>query len=155
MDSTQSPKCCNLSVDTFEAPAKIQLLIYTLEANFVWAPPLAPQTQNIDDDLAGHESISLDEIYAAFVLLERKKEAMEREPVNGNGVLEGQSLAPKSVDDEIMRCSILKTFQAAEVAILPLLPVIPAQLPPNSSAPSTSGRTASRLKTVTATKDLK
>ncbi|KAG2050766.1 hypothetical protein BDR06DRAFT_959946 [Suillus hirtellus] len=47
-----------------------------LEAKFAWAPPLAPQTQNIDDDLAGPESISLDEIDAAFALLEREKEAM-------------------------------------------------------------------------------
>ncbi|KAG2051997.1 hypothetical protein BDR06DRAFT_958343 [Suillus hirtellus] len=48
-----------------------------LEAKFACAPPLAPQTQNIDDDLAGPESISLDEIDAAFALLEREKEAME------------------------------------------------------------------------------
>jgi hypothetical protein len=41
-----------------------------LEANFAWAPSLAPQTQNVDDDLAGPESISLDEIDAAFALLE-------------------------------------------------------------------------------------
>ncbi|KAG2159289.1 uncharacterized protein EDB93DRAFT_278239 [Suillus bovinus] len=83
-----------------------------LEANFAWAPPLAPQTQNVDDDLAGPESISLDEIDAAFALLER--DAMEQEPVDGNEVLEGrvydfvelehvdQGLAPKSVDDEII-----------------------------------------------------
>ncbi|KAG2069028.1 hypothetical protein BDR04DRAFT_1055974, partial [Suillus decipiens] len=40
-----------------------------LEANFVWEPPLAPQTQDVDDDLAGPESISLDEIDVAFALL--------------------------------------------------------------------------------------
>ncbi|KAG2063785.1 hypothetical protein BDR04DRAFT_1163308 [Suillus decipiens] len=40
-----------------------------LEANFAWAPPFATQTQNVDDDLAGPESISLDEIDAAFALL--------------------------------------------------------------------------------------
>ena len=63
---------------------------------------------------AGPESISLDEIDAAFALLEREKEAMEQEPVDGNEVLEGQvydfaelehidrGLPPKSVDDEIM-----------------------------------------------------
>ncbi|KAG2075185.1 hypothetical protein BDR04DRAFT_1228939 [Suillus decipiens] len=39
-----------------------------LEVNFAWAPPLAPQTQNVDDDLAGPESISLDEIDATFAL---------------------------------------------------------------------------------------
>ncbi|KAG2362535.1 hypothetical protein BDR07DRAFT_1484740 [Suillus spraguei] len=95
MGSTQSPKRCNLSVDTLEALAKIRanLRYHTqkavangkptrrrhahmhtgaqpginveiaadLEANFAWAPPLAPQTENIDDDLAGPESISLDE----------------------------------------------------------------------------------------------
>jgi len=61
-----------------------------LEANFAWAPPLAPQTQNIDDDLAGPESILLGEIDAAFALLECEKEAMERELVDGNEVLEGQ-----------------------------------------------------------------
>ncbi|KAG2122855.1 hypothetical protein BD769DRAFT_958505 [Suillus cothurnatus] len=98
--STQSPKRCNLSVNTFEALAKIQAnlryhshqkavvndkpirrrhahidtnaqpginidVAADLEANFAWAPPLAPQTQNIDDDLAGPESISLNEIDAA------------------------------------------------------------------------------------------
>ncbi|KAG1826901.1 uncharacterized protein BJ212DRAFT_1309153 [Suillus subaureus] len=85
-----------------------------LEANFAWAPPLAPLTQNIDDDLAGSESISLDEIDAAFALLEHEKEAMERALDDGNEVLEGQvygfaelkhvdrGLLPKSVDDEIM-----------------------------------------------------
>ncbi|KAG2117129.1 uncharacterized protein F5147DRAFT_671345 [Suillus discolor] len=91
MGSTQSPKRCNLSVDTFEALAKIRVnLRYhshqkavvngkpirrrhahmhtnaepginidtatDLEANFAWAPPLAPQTQNIDDDLVGPDS---------------------------------------------------------------------------------------------------
>jgi hypothetical protein len=83
-----------------------------LEADFAWAPPLAPQ--NIDDDLAGPESISLDEIDAAFALLECEKDVFEREPIDGNEVLEGQvydfaaleqvdqGLAPKSVDDEIM-----------------------------------------------------
>jgi hypothetical protein len=30
-----------------------------LEANFTWAPPLTPQMWNIDDDLAGPESISI------------------------------------------------------------------------------------------------
>ena len=87
-----------------------------LEANLAWAPPLelAPQTQNINDDLAGPESISLDEIDEAFALLECEKEAMERVPGDGNEVLEGQvydfaelehvdqGLTPKSVDDEII-----------------------------------------------------
>jgi hypothetical protein len=85
-----------------------------LEANFAWAPPLAPQIQNIDDDLAGPEYISLNEIDAAFGLLEGEKDVFEREPINGNEVSEGQvydftaleqveqGLAPNSVDDEIM-----------------------------------------------------
>jgi hypothetical protein len=85
-----------------------------LEANFAWAPPLAAQTQNIDDNLTGPESISLNEIDAAFAQLECKKDAIEWEPVDGNEVLEGQvydfvalehvdqGLAPKSVDDDIM-----------------------------------------------------
>lgn len=149
MGSTQSPKRCNLSVDTLEALAKIRanLRYHTqkavangkptrrrhahmhtgaqpginveiaadLEANFAWAPPLAPQTENIDDDLAGPESISLDEIDAAFALLEHEKESMERVLIDGlDEVLEGQvydfaelecvdqGLLPKSVDDEII-----------------------------------------------------
>ncbi|KAG2074775.1 hypothetical protein BDR04DRAFT_1229041 [Suillus decipiens] len=96
-----SPKRCNLSVDTFEAVAKIRANLHyhpqqkavangkptrrrrahmhtgaqpgikadvapDLEANFAWAPPLAPQTQNVDDDLAGPKSISLDEIDACW-----------------------------------------------------------------------------------------
>ncbi|KAG2362799.1 hypothetical protein BDR07DRAFT_1609247 [Suillus spraguei] len=48
------------------------------EKPILWAPPLAPQTQNVDDDLAGPESISLDEINATFALLEHKKDTMER-----------------------------------------------------------------------------
>ncbi|KAG2353490.1 hypothetical protein BDR07DRAFT_1495575 [Suillus spraguei] len=131
MGSTQSPKHCNLSVDTFEALAKIRanLRYHThqkapginveiaadLEANFTWAPPFAPQTQNVDDDLAGPESISLNEIDAAFALLEHEKESMERVLIDGlDEVLEGQvynfaelecadqGLLPKSVDDEII-----------------------------------------------------
>jgi hypothetical protein len=85
-----------------------------LEANFAWTPPLAPQTQNVDDVLVGPESISLDEISATFTLLEHEKEAMEQEPVHRNEVLEGkvynfaelehvdEGLAPKSIDDEII-----------------------------------------------------
>ncbi|KAG1857413.1 hypothetical protein F4604DRAFT_1906481 [Suillus subluteus] len=85
-----------------------------LEANFAWAPPLATQTQNIDDDLAGPESISLDEIDVAFALLEHEKEVMEQVLDDGNEVLEGQvydfaelehvdqGLLPKSVDDEVI-----------------------------------------------------
>ncbi|KAG2063002.1 hypothetical protein BDR04DRAFT_1039389, partial [Suillus decipiens] len=140
MGSTQSPKRCNLSVDTFEALAKIRAnlryhnhqkavangkptrrrhahmhtgvqpginvdIAADLGANFAWAPPLAPQTQNVDDDLAGPESISLDEIDAAFALLEHEKESMEREgQVYDFAELEyvNQCLLPKSVDDEII-----------------------------------------------------
>ncbi|KAG2065321.1 hypothetical protein BDR04DRAFT_1234608 [Suillus decipiens] len=146
MGSTQSPKRCNPSVDTFEALAKTRANLrhhthqkavangkpthrchahmhtgaqpginVDIEANFAWAPPLAPQTQNVDDDLAGPESISLDEIDAAFALLEHKKESMERVLTDGlDEVLEGQvydfaeleyvdqGLLPKSVDDEII-----------------------------------------------------
>lgn len=46
-----------------------------LEANFAWAP-LASQTQDIDDDLAGPESTSLDEIEAASALPGYEKETM-------------------------------------------------------------------------------
>ncbi|KAG2354167.1 hypothetical protein BDR07DRAFT_1614420 [Suillus spraguei] len=127
MGSTQSLKRCNLSVDTFEALAKIRANIRyhthqkavangkpthrrhahmhtgaqpginveiaaDLEANFAWAPPLAPQTQNVDDDLAGPESISLNEIDAAFALLEHEKESMERVLIDGlDEVLEDMS----------------------------------------------------------------
>ncbi|KAG2126370.1 uncharacterized protein EDB93DRAFT_1257539 [Suillus bovinus] len=64
-----------------------------LKANFAWAP-LTPQTQNVDDDLAGPESISLDEINTAFALLEH--DAMEQE------LHVDQGLAPKSVDNKII-----------------------------------------------------
>jgi len=73
-------------------------------------------TRNINDDLAGPESISisLDEIDAAFALLEHKKdsEAMEQVLDDGNEVLEGQvyhfaelehvdqGLLSKSVDND-------------------------------------------------------
>jgi hypothetical protein len=48
-----------------------------LEANFAWTPPLAPQTQNIEDNLTGPESISLNDIDAAFALLECEKDAIK------------------------------------------------------------------------------
>ncbi|KAG2070751.1 hypothetical protein BDR04DRAFT_1099410 [Suillus decipiens] len=123
--ATQPQKHCNLSVDTFEALAKIRanLRYHTqpkavangkparrrhghmhtgaqpgisvdvaadLEAIFAWAPPLAPQTQNVDGDLAGPESISLEEIDAAFTLLKHEKD-MERVLIDGmDKVLEGR-----------------------------------------------------------------
>jgi hypothetical protein len=83
-----------------------------------WQPTPKPsysQTQNIDDDLAGPESISLDEIDAAFALLEHEKESMERVLIDRlDEVLEGQvydfvelecvdqGLLPKFVDDKII-----------------------------------------------------
>ncbi|KAG1760785.1 hypothetical protein EV702DRAFT_1053358 [Suillus placidus] len=91
-----------------------------LEANFAWALPLAPQTQNIDDSMMILQVLNphyhlTDKIDAAFALLECEKEATEQEPVDRNEVSEGQvydfaelehvdqGLAPKSVDEEIMR----------------------------------------------------
>lgn len=48
-----------------------------LEANFAWTPLASPsQTQDIDDDLAGPESTSLDEIEAASALPGYEKETM-------------------------------------------------------------------------------
>ncbi|KAG1762674.1 hypothetical protein EV702DRAFT_1206293 [Suillus placidus] len=90
-----------------------------LEANFAWALPLAPQTQNIDDSMMILQVLNphyhlTDKIDAAFALLECEKEATEQEPVDRNEVSEGQvydfaelehvdqGLAPKSVDEEIM-----------------------------------------------------
>ncbi|KAG2134568.1 uncharacterized protein EDB93DRAFT_1254459 [Suillus bovinus] len=70
---------------TSTQPGTIVDVAADLEANFVWAPPLAPQTRNIDVDLASPESILLGEI----ALLEHKKEAIERVLVDGNEVLEG------------------------------------------------------------------
>ncbi|KAG2058709.1 hypothetical protein BDR06DRAFT_980167 [Suillus hirtellus] len=117
MGSTQSLKHCNLlkAVVNGKPICRINIDIAAdLEANFAWAPPLAPQTQNIDDDLAGPESISLNEIDAAFALLECEKDMFEQEPIDGNEVLEGQvydfaaleqvdqGLALKSVNDKII-----------------------------------------------------
>ncbi|KIK44650.1 hypothetical protein CY34DRAFT_784253 [Suillus luteus UH-Slu-Lm8-n1] len=105
MGSTQSPKRCNLSkavvngkpirhrhahMHTNAQPGINSEVAADLKVNFAWAPPLAAQTQNIDDNLAGPESISLDEIDTAFAQLECKKDVIEREPVDGNEVLEGQ-----------------------------------------------------------------
>lgn len=41
-----------------------------LEANFAWVPPLAAEPQDLDDLLAGPETISTDEIAEAFDVLE-------------------------------------------------------------------------------------
>ncbi|KAG2062851.1 hypothetical protein BDR04DRAFT_768668 [Suillus decipiens] len=76
MGSTHAPKRCSLSkavangkptrrrhahIHSGTQPGINFDIAADLEANFVWAPPLAPQTQNVD------------EIDAAFALLEYEK----------------------------------------------------------------------------------
>ncbi|KAI5990358.1 hypothetical protein EDC04DRAFT_2911953 [Pisolithus marmoratus] len=110
LGSTQSPRRCNLSVDTFQTLGKIHAnLCYhldvkntaagkqthqkhahmhardepginmdvasDLEKNFSWVPPLSAHS---DDELAGPESISLDEIDAEFAALEALQKEVEQ-----------------------------------------------------------------------------
>ncbi|KAG1803106.1 uncharacterized protein BJ212DRAFT_1230899, partial [Suillus subaureus] len=105
LSTTQSARCCNFSVETFETLGKIHanlhyhqakrvednrkpachwhLHLHTheevginvdvaqdLEANFAWVPPLAAEPQDVDDLLAGPETISADEITEEFGALE-------------------------------------------------------------------------------------
>ncbi|KAF9243739.1 ribonuclease H-like domain-containing protein [Melanogaster broomeanus] len=129
LGSTQSPRRCNLSVDTFETLGKIRAnlnhhlymkklatgqqtrrqhahmhtreepginveVMKDLRDNFTWVPPLSALS---DDELAGPETISLDEIEAEFAALEeQRKEGAAR----GYG-WEGR-IVPRGVDDEII-----------------------------------------------------
>ncbi|KIK75105.1 hypothetical protein PAXRUDRAFT_173810 [Paxillus rubicundulus Ve08.2h10] len=146
LGSTQSPRRCNLSVDTFETLGKIcanlNLHLYlkkvatgqrtrryhahmhtrnepginlevskNLQDNFTWVPPLSGVS---NDDLAGPESISLNEIEAEFAALEEQRKEEQLESADGKEVLEGkvydfeelgrvdEGITPRAVDDEIM-----------------------------------------------------
>ncbi|KAF9234431.1 ribonuclease H-like domain-containing protein [Melanogaster broomeanus] len=114
LGSTQSPRRCNLSVDTFETLGKIRINLEVakgLEDNFTWVPPLSAVS---DNDLAGPESISLDEIDAEFAALEEQRKNEQLESTDGKEVLEGkvydfeelvrvdEGITPQAADDEIM-----------------------------------------------------
>ncbi|KAF9238562.1 hypothetical protein BU15DRAFT_8359, partial [Melanogaster broomeanus] len=82
-----------------------------LEDNFTWVPPLLAVS---DNDLAGPESISLDEIDAEFAALEEQRKNEQLESTDGKEVLEGkvydfeelvqvdEGITPQAADDEIM-----------------------------------------------------
>jgi len=57
---------------------------------FTWIPPLTAHAEHPDDYLAGPESISVDEIDAAFDELEKEKVAALHDDVDGGEVLEGE-----------------------------------------------------------------
>ncbi|KAG2336964.1 hypothetical protein BDR05DRAFT_978652 [Suillus weaverae] len=66
LGGTQSAKCCNLSVGTFEALGKICIdteVAKQLKTDFTFIPPLAAVS---GDTLEGPESISLDDIDTEF-----------------------------------------------------------------------------------------
>ncbi|KAF9230404.1 hypothetical protein BU15DRAFT_83675 [Melanogaster broomeanus] len=147
LGSTQSPRRCNLSVQTFETLGKIRAnlrrhvhskdtamgketrrrhahmhtrkepginmeVVEDLNENFTWLPPLSALS---DDDLAGPETISVDDVDAEFAALERQKvgELLDT-GVDGMEVLEGnvydfdelarvdEGIVPRGVDDEIV-----------------------------------------------------
>ncbi|KAF9235775.1 hypothetical protein BU15DRAFT_89437 [Melanogaster broomeanus] len=129
---------CNLSVDTFETLGKVRAnLNYHLHLK---KTATGQQTQRqhahmhtrdepginlalakdlednftMDNDLAGPETISLDEIDAEFAALEDQRKEEQVEDVDGREVLDGlvydfeeldrvdEGIIPRSVDDEIM-----------------------------------------------------
>ncbi|KAF9237795.1 hypothetical protein BU15DRAFT_88612 [Melanogaster broomeanus] len=121
LGSTQSPRRCNLSVDTFKTLGKIRAnlnhhlymkklatgqqtrrqhahmhtreepginveVVKDLRDNFTWVPPLSALS---DDELAGPEAISLDEIEAEFAALEEQRKEERLEDMDGKEVLDG------------------------------------------------------------------
>lgn len=81
-----------------------------LEERFTWVPPLVVQS---DEDLAGPEAISLDEIDALFSAFEQAVESEELRSVSGGGVVGGgvysfeeldrvdEGIAPQGVDEVV------------------------------------------------------
>lgn len=89
-------------------------LVSDLEATFTWVPPLATDTGQGADHLQGPESISLEELDAAFDELEKELASTKDSEENGEkGVLDGdmydydelsrvdQGLAPKGFEEEV------------------------------------------------------
>lgn len=84
-----------------------------LEANFAWAPPLAAEPQDLDDLLAGPETISADEIAEAFDALEVEENLEEFVSIDNAEVLGGKAfdfvelervdrgLVPQAAVDEV------------------------------------------------------
>lgn len=62
-----------------------------LEANFAWVPPLAAEPQDLDDLLAGPETISTDEIAEAFDVLEVQENLEEFVSIDNAEVLGGKA----------------------------------------------------------------
>ncbi|KIJ10028.1 hypothetical protein PAXINDRAFT_86638 [Paxillus involutus ATCC 200175] len=146
LGSAQSPRHCNLSVETFETLGKIRGnlchhlhiknvaagkqthrhhahmhtrevpginldVVKDLKDNFTWVPPLSALS---DDDLAGPETISLDDVDTEFAALEAQKDGETLENIDGKEVLEGnyysfeelgrvdKGLAPEALEDEVI-----------------------------------------------------
>ena len=59
-----------------------------LQDNFTWVPPLSVLL-DLDGDLAGPETVSLDEIDAEFAALEEQKKAEQLGDPDGQEVLGG------------------------------------------------------------------
>ncbi|KAG1866733.1 hypothetical protein F4604DRAFT_1682803 [Suillus subluteus] len=62
-----------------------------LEANFAWVPPLAAEPQDVDDLLAGPETISADEIAKALGALEAQENLEEFMSIDNTEVLGGKA----------------------------------------------------------------
>lgn len=116
---TQSPRHCNLKIETFEMLGKIRGNLRhhlhekmaaagkkvwkrqmpgidldvagDLENNFAWVPPLALASKNVDDDLAGPESIMMEELDAEFDKLFESTRSEHSADVDGKEVLEGKA----------------------------------------------------------------
>jgi len=121
LGTTQYPRRCNLKIETFEMLGKIRAnlrhhlhakmaamgktirkrrmpgidleVAIDLGTNFAWVPPLAAALENIDDDLAGPESITLEELDAEFdKLFELDRDRNDgNADVDGKEVLEGKA----------------------------------------------------------------
>jgi hypothetical protein len=84
-----------------------------LEENFAWVPPLAAEPANLDDSLAGPESLWPDDVAAEFAAFEKQAREETFESVDGKEVFEGcafdfkellcvdQGIIPRAAADEI------------------------------------------------------
>ncbi|KAG1883943.1 hypothetical protein F4604DRAFT_229946 [Suillus subluteus] len=83
--------CWHLHMHTREEVGISVDIAQDLEANFAWVPPLAAEPQDVDDLLAGPETISADEIAEAFGALEAQENLEEFVSIDDAEVLGGKA----------------------------------------------------------------
>ncbi|KAG2342364.1 hypothetical protein BDR05DRAFT_1000994 [Suillus weaverae] len=71
--------------------ANVKLLRFIIHTNFAWMPPLTAKPQDVDDLLAGLETILADEIAEAFNALEVQENLEEFVSINNTEVIGGKA----------------------------------------------------------------